>query len=188
MRWRCLAVCALLMIPGVARAQASDEGSALAAPRRFSVNLAAGAHLNDGGNLQAVSFGFAPWRALSVFVNVERNHVPTRIRRYPEGFAATRGGTLTSVSGEVRYTVWQGERIAPFVLAGLGAGISQPNVNDIFTSRVTNNANVVYAGGGLIFPVGHGLALSVDAKFLLLAGREEIGAMVPIRAGVSWRF
>ena len=188
MWWRCLAVGSFLVMLVVPRADASQEQSSPDRPRRFSVNFAAGTHLNEGGDLQAVSFGYSPVRAFTLLLNVERNHIPTQVRSYPDGFGATRGGTLTTVSGEGRLTLGPGTRVAPFVFAGGGAGRSQPNVNDMFPDRVTNSARVAYAGGGVLFSLRAGLAVTVDAKVAMMAERDSVGLLVPLRAGVSWRF
>ena len=188
MRWRRLAVGSLLAMFVVPRADASVEQSPPERLRRFSVNVAVGTHLNEGGDLQAVSFGYSPAREFTLLVNVERNHLPTGVRSYPDGFGATRGGTLTTVSGEVRLTPGPGTRIAPFVFAGAGAGRSKPNVNDMFPDRVANSARVVYAGGGVLFPLRAGLAATVDARAAMMAERDSVGLLVPLRASVSWRF
>jgi hypothetical protein len=189
MRWQRAAVCTVLIWLVVAPAEA-DEGTSSAQAGRFSVDLGLGAHLKDGGNLQSLSFGYTPWRALTVLVNVERNHVPTRGRTYPDGYSVTRGGTLTSVSGELRYTVPVGERVSPYALVGRGAGISRPNVDDTFPNQVSNTADVFYVGGGVRVPLRPRLAVFVDTKFVIHIDRhgEGLGAMMPIRAGVNWRF
>ncbi len=188
MRWRRLAVGIFLAMLVVARADSSEAQSSPERPRRFSVSFAAGTHLNEGGDLQAVSFGYGFVRAFALVVSVERSHIPTEVRSSPGGVGATRGGTLTTVSAEVRLTPGRGTRIAPFVFAGGGGGRSQPNVNDIFPDRVTNTARVLYAGGGVLFPLRAGLGVTVDAKVAMMAERDSVGLLVPLRAGVSWRF
>jgi hypothetical protein len=189
MRGRYLAVSALLTILPVAPAAASDDEAPEAGTRRFSVAVAAGSHVNDGGDLLALSFGVAPSRSVTVLVNVERNHIPTRVTTYPNGYDATRGGTLTSVSGEVRQVVWHGPRIEPFWLAGGGAGRSRPNVNEFFPDRVTRIERLIYGGGGALFPLHPALAIVVDAKFVLEQKADgEMGAMFPVRAGLTFRF
>jgi hypothetical protein len=186
MRWRRLVIIGLLAMLVVTRADASAEQPSPERPRRFSVSFGVGTHLNEGGNLQAASFGYSPARAFMLLVNVERNHIPTEVSS--DGLGATRGGTLTTVSGEVRWTPGHGTRIAAFMSAGGGAGRSQPNVNDLFPDRVTNTATVVYAGGGVLFPFRAGLAATVDAKVAMVAERDSVALLVPFRAGVSWRF
>jgi hypothetical protein len=186
---RYLAIGSVLAMLVAAPADASEQQSSPPErPRRFSVNVAVGTHLNEGGDLQAVSFGYSPTRHFALLVNVERNHIPTEVRYYGNGFAATRGGTLTTVTGEFRLTPGPGTRLAPFVFAGGGAGRSRPNVNDMFPDRVTNRAVVVYGGGGVLFPLRAGLAATVDAKVAMMAERDSVGLLVPLRAGLSWRF
>lgn len=193
---RRLTACTLLAILVVTRAYASDEGPSPERPRRFSVTFAAGSHWQDRGHVQALSFGYLPARAWTLLLNVERGHVPTRVRRYPDGYSASRGGTLTSITGEVRQTVWRFKRIAPFWLAGGGAAEARASVDEIFPDRRTRVVRVLYGGGGLLISLHPALALSVDAKLLvaeqmenLLVAKAETEILrLPIRAGVTWRF
>jgi hypothetical protein len=189
MHWLRVAVWTFLAILVVGPANASAQGAAPEPPRRFSVNLSAGSHFRDGGDSQAFSFGYTPWRGLTLMLGVERGHMPTRVSRFPNGFSATRNGTLTFISGEVRYAVPLG-RVAPFGLVGRGAGWSRPNVNDIFPKPVKSLADVVYAGGGVYVLFHPALAVSIDARLELFMDRESLGmgARLPIRAGVAWRF
>jgi hypothetical protein len=186
MRWLSAAVSAFLAVLIAAPAHASDEQPGSHAP--FSVNFGLGSHVNDGGNMQSLSLGYTGWRDVTLLVNVERDHVPTQVRTYPGGSAETRGGTVTSVSGEVQYAVPLAGRVSPFFLAGLGAGISRPNVTGNFADRVTNVARLGYAGGGVRVTLRPQLDLFVDGRFMLFAERDVLGARVPIRAGVTWRF
>jgi hypothetical protein len=186
MRWLPVAVCTFLAILVAAPARAADEQTASRAP--FSVHFGLGSLVNEGGSVQSLSLGYAPWRDVTLMVNVERDHVPTRVRTYPRGYAETRGGTLTSIGGEVRYEVPLGAPVAPFVLAGLGAGISHPNVTGTFSDPVTNVARLGYAGAGARIPLRPRLDLFVDGRFMLFAERDVLGARLPIRAGVTWRF
>jgi hypothetical protein len=189
MHSRGLAAWTFLAILAVMPAKASAQGSASEPPRRFSLNLSAGSHLRDGGDSQALSLGYTPWRGLTLMATVERGHMPTQVQRFPHGFSATRNGTVTFISGEVRYAVPLG-KVAPFGLVGRGAGWSRPNVNEIFPNAVTSVADVVYAGGGMYVLLNPALAVSVDARLELMMDRETLGmgARLPIRAGVTWRF
>jgi hypothetical protein len=188
MQWPSVAVWTVLALCVAAPAKAEDEGRS--EPGRFSLDLGLGGHLTDGGNLQSVAFGYNPWRGLTLLMNIERNHVPTRVRTYEDGYSVTRGGTLTSLTGEFRYTVPLAQRLFPYALVGRGVGLSEPNVNDRFPTRVTNTADVFYVGGGVRIPIRRHLAVFADSKFLIQINREGegLGAMMPIRAGVTWRF
>lgn len=185
MRWRSLTFCTLLALLLAAHADAADESEP---PRRFSVTFGAGSHLREGGDTEVISFGYTLPEALTVLVSVERNHVPTRVERHANGYSASRGGTVTLISGELRYTFAEASKISPFVFAGAGAGRSRPNVNDIFPESVTNLARGAYAGGGVLVSVTPALALSVEAKSQLMVERDSVGLLLPIRAGVTWRF
>jgi hypothetical protein len=79
--------------------------------------------------------------------------------------------------------------MGPFALAGFAAGVSHPNVNDVFPTPVTNAARAVFGGGGLQVPLDTRVAVFVDARMLIGAeGSEGIMAVAPVRAGVAWRF
>jgi len=186
MGWLPAAVATSLAILVAAPAHASEEQTASNAP--FSVHLGLGSQVNEGGNVQSLSLGYTPGRDVTLLVNVERDHVPSQVRTYPGGGSETRGGTFTSVSGEVRYGVPLGGRVSPFLLAGLGGGISRPNVTGRFPDRVTNAVSLKYAGGGVRVAVRPRLDLFVDGRFMLYAERDGLGALLPVRAGVTWRF
>ena len=187
MQWQCVAACTIVALSVAGPATAQDRESATRL-RPFSVQLAAGSHLRDGGNLQALSFGYAPWRSFTLLVQVERAHIPTRRRTHPDGFSATRGGTLTWISGEVRYAMPLAERVSPYVVAGSGAGRARPNVNDVFPDPVTNVAQGFYAGGGLRVPLTSRVEVFGDLRVLLMIERDAAHAMLPVRAGLAWRF
>ena len=159
--------------------------------RRYSIEFGLGSHVYDGGDVQLVSFGYSPHRDMTVLVNAARDYVPTRVERYANGYSATRGGMLALVSGEFRYTVPIGARVSPYGFAGTGLGIERPNVNDFFPHRVgTNGVHVFYLGGGARVRLHSRLDLLVDGRFMLHAGLESdgFGALLPVRAGLSWQF
>jgi hypothetical protein len=183
MRWSIVVLCLLLVVPAAANAQGSRTDEP-----RVSVTLAGGSHLYDGGDVEAVALGFSPNRWVTLLLNLERNHVPTDVDQYADGYSATRGGTVTTASGEVQVALAPSRRFVPFAMAGTGAGRSRPNVNDLFPDPVENSTRSFYLGGGVRVPVGRALAVSVDAKVVLLAEAGEAGAMLPIRVGIGWRF
>ena len=148
-QWPVMTFVALVMAGVVpARAQTpGDKGSDRARP--FSLHVGFGSHLKDGGDLESLSFGYTGWRTVTLLVNVERNHIPVRRRSFEGGGSVTRGGTLLSAAGEVRYTAPLPSRVSPFVMAGLGGGVSRPNVDETFPDAVTNTVTMAYAGGGV---------------------------------------
>jgi hypothetical protein len=67
--------------------------------------------------------------------------------------------------------------------------VSRPHVNQTFPDRVTNQARVLFAGGGLHVPLGERLSVFGDIRMVFGAeGLEGIVAFAPVRAGVAWRF
>jgi hypothetical protein len=205
MRGMTLVVCLLVgLVPHglAAQASAGDRTSAgNEAPdasdddrsRRWSVQVAAGATVphgdERGGDVESVSIGYAPTPKLTILVNGTRTHRPTHVQYFPDGVtSATRGGTVQFVSGEVRFTPRSDERVSPYAMAGAGLGVSRPNVNDIFPNRVTNAAYVWFSGGGLAVPLGPHLRVFGDVSALLLGERDVIRLILPLRAGLAWRF
>jgi hypothetical protein len=198
MREKTAVACLLLaLVPRVLAAQASGAEQTPGTPddkwaRRFSVHVVAGATLtagNDaGGNVQSVSIGYAPTPKLMVLVSGWRTHNPTNVRYFSDGSSATRGGTLQFVSGEVRFALRSDARVSPYAMAGAGLGVSRPNVNEIFPDPVTNDAVVLLSGGGVVVLLGPHLRLSGEVGFLLVAEGDGIQPIMPIRAGLAWRF
>jgi hypothetical protein len=169
----------------IAAAAPSDTGRE--GRERLSLQVAAGPTLTlvGGGNVLSAAFGYSPASRLELLVNVERNHVPFQMYG-----SATRGGTMTFVSGELRVALLPAaDRVSPFAMAGGGGGVSRPNVNATFPDRVRNDLRVLYIGGGVRVPLRRGFSLVGDARCMLgLEGYDGILAVWPVRAGVAWRF
>jgi hypothetical protein len=174
------AVCLLfVLVPRAVAAQASVPEQAPRTPddnwlRRLSVHLAAGATIpsgNDGrGTVQSVSIGYSPMPKLTVLVSGGRTDRPAHVRRFPDGFYVEPGGTLQFASGEVRFALRSFERVSPYALAGAGFGVWRRT--EAIAEPLTNPAQVVFAGGGLVVPLGPHLRMSGDMGFLLLIERD----------------
>jgi hypothetical protein len=171
-----------LGLPAVAVAQ-GDDG-------RVSVQGAAGTNVNVAGNNQSLSVGFWPGDRVALLVSAERIHLPTEVEQFEHGSSATRGGTTTFVSGEIQVVALRSARVSPYVLAGAGAGKSRLNVNDRFPDPVTNNAALLFFGGGIRVPATRHLSVFADVRFTLQLERESAGVFlfVPVRGGLAWRF
>ena len=181
---RSAVVLMFLLLPGVVAGQTPD-----AAPGRFSVQGGAGATVMYPGNALGATFGYSPASRLDLLVSVERIHVPSQITHHPHGASATRGGTMTFISPELRLSLFPADRVSPFGMIGVGRGVSHPNVNDHFPVPVKNDLRVVYVGGGLRVPLRRGLSLVGDVRAMLaLEGYDGIMGVWPVRAGVAWRF
>lgn len=183
-----LVVLALGVPASAARAQ---EGAQTTAPEpRWSVEGAAGLQVYYDGSAQSVAFGFSPNRSLTVLVSAERTHIQDRVALYEYGYSAERGGTEQFVTGGVRYAFLTRRRVSPYVLGGIGRGISRPNVNEFFPDRKERNIHVLYYGGGVRIPVGPRFDAFVDARFIMSAeaATDYFGVRMPVRAGIGWRF
>ena len=107
----------LLMSPAIARGQT------------WMVHGAAGPTVTDPGYSLAAGAGFSPTSRLTILFSAERTHLSSQFRTYPEGFtSAFRGGTLTLATGEMRFALLGRHRVGPYVLTGVAAGASRPNV------------------------------------------------------------
>ena len=188
---RSLAVAPLLLLllsPQAVTGQTPDTAGA--GLDRFSLQVAAGPLLKSGGgHTLSAAFGFSPISRVDLVVNVARDHLPFQRDTFRGGFSVTRGGTLTSVSGEVRASVFPPHRVSPYGVAGIGGGVSRPTVNDAFPDPVENDLRVVYFGGGVRVPIRSGFSVFGDARAMLaLEGGDGIMGVWPVRAGVAWRF
>jgi hypothetical protein len=155
-----------------------------------SVQGAFGTNVNVGGNTQVLSVGFWPGERVGVLVSAERIHMPTEVAQHEQGSSATRGGTTMFVSGEVQVMPFAFTRVSPYALAGAGRGVSRANVNDIFPDPVTNDAALLFFGGGVRMPATEHLSVFADTRFVLQLERQGAGVFlfVPVRGGLVWRF
>src|SRR5918993_1137782 len=114
---RAWSIVCLLSVLVPAGASAQSLGSS------FSIQGAAGPTVVDAGHNLSAAVGFSPMPRVTLLVDVQRTHIASRITRHERGGTAFRGGTLTAVSGEARLSPWPAARVAPYALAGLGAGL-----------------------------------------------------------------
>ncbi len=179
-----LAAATALIVTIVPAAMAAEENGR----NRPTVQFGVGSHVIGGGNSQSLSFGVPAGPYVNLLASAERSHLPTELNRYEHGYGATRGGTLTFVSAEVRVSPRPFARLSPYALAGLGRGTSRPNVNEWFPNRVTNEATLLFVGGGVGVPLGGHVSAFVDARFVMYGERGEAGVTLPIRGGLAWKF
>ena len=165
--------------------------SSMASAQSLVVHGSAGPTITDAGHSLAAGIGFSPNSRLTVLLGVERTHLSSRFTTDSRGhvISALRGGTITFAAAEVRATLLRRERVTPYLLGGFGVGVSRPNVNEVFTSRVTNQARVLFVGGGVQVPLRDRISVFGDVRMVFGAeGNEGIVAYAPLRAGVAWRF
>jgi hypothetical protein len=162
----------------------------IARAQGVSVHAAGGPTLVDAGRSFAGGIGFSPGSRLTIMANVERTHLPSKITVNPGSASYFRGGTFTLATAELRVSIFGRDRIGPYALAGFGVGRSRPNVNAIFPTPAVSDVRAPFAGGGVQVPLGDRLTLFGDWRLALIVGVEsdDLYALQPIRAGLSWRF
>ena len=170
----------LVLVPAVASAQSLAPS--------VSIQAAVGPTIVDTGHHLSAALGFSPMSRVTLLLHLERTQLSSRITRNELGSSAFRGGTLTSVSGEARVAPWPNQRVTPYVLAGLGAGVSQPTINEAFPDDVTNDVRFMLFGGGVHVPLRERLSLFGDVRLLAGAEAGETLAIVPVRVGIAWHF
>ena len=170
-------LCVTFAAPGGAQAQSVELFASV------------GPTVSDTGHSVAVGAGFSPHRLLTLVFTFDRTHLESRTKVYPDGFSSFRGGTLYLGTGELRVVPFGRHRIGPYGLGGVFTGISRPNVNVTFPNRVTNFAAGMFIGGGIHIPVNERFTVFADGRMMVGGeGREGMVAVLPIRAGASWRF
>lgn len=180
MRALCVGSLLSFLVPAAAGAQAMTSA--------VSVQAAAGPTIIDTGHNVSAAVGFSPTPRVTLLADVQRTQLSSRTTSNERGSSSFRGGTMTAVSGELRVGLFPAPRLTPYLLAGLGGGVSRPTVNETFPDRVTNNVRFMFFGGGLHVPLGERLSLFGDARVLVGGEAGETLAMVPVRAGIAWRF
>lgn len=164
---------------------------AISTAQTFALHGSAGPTMTDPGHSLAAGFEFSPTSHLTFLVDVERTHLPSRIQTHEYGVtSAFRGGTVTLVAPALRVSLLGNDRIGPYGLIGLAAGVSRPNVTDLFADRISTEVRAPFFGGGVQVPLKNHLALFAEARLMLVVGKEadDLFAVAPFRAGVAWRF
>jgi hypothetical protein len=174
----------MLMAAGLGRADA-----------QVSVQAGGGPTLIDTGYDLSAEVGVSPASRITFLGGIERTHLASQIEfgAAPGGrqvvTSSFRGGTMTAATGTLRVSLFPSGRPTPYALAGFGIGQSRPTVNERYPDAVTNDARFLMVGAGMNLPLREHLSLFGDARMLFGAeGTEGILAIVPIRAGISWRF
>ena len=161
----------------------------VASAQSFVVQGSAGPTLVDSGYSLSGGVGFWPTSRLAVLFDIERTHLSSRLSSDGRGgFTGFRGGTLTLGSAQLRVTPFGRDRVGPYGLVGIAAGVSRPNVNELFPDPVTNDVRAMFFGGGIHVPIKESISFFADGRMMIGAEAGELLAVAPIRAGVAWRF
>jgi opacity protein-like surface antigen len=177
---RVLATLTLLLVASTNGADAQTLG----------VHAAGGPTLVDAGYSFAAGLNYAPTSRLALLFQYDHTHINSRTTGDGRGTVTNfRGGTLSLGSAELRVTPFRHDRIGPYGLAGVAVGISTPNVNAVFPTRVTNKAGGLALGGGMHVPFGDRIAAFADVRIIVGAeGDDGVLGVAPVRAGLLWRF
>jgi hypothetical protein len=174
----------VLMTAGLGRADA-----------QVSLQASGGPTVIDSGYNVSAEVGVSAASRITFLGGVERTHLASQIEYGPTFGgrqvvnSSFRGGTMTAATGTLRVSLFPTGRPTPYALAGFGIGRSRPTVNERYPDAVTNDTRFLIAGAGIEVPLREQLSLFGDARMLFGAeGNEGILAIVPIRAGISWRF
>jgi hypothetical protein len=161
----------------------------IASAQSFMVQGSAGPTLIDSGYSLGGGLGFSPTSHLTLLFDVERTHLSSRLGSDGRGgFSGFRGGTLTLGSAQLRVTPFGRDRIGPYGLVGVAAGVSRPNVSELFPDPVTNDVRAMFFGGGIHVPLKERVSLFADGRMMIGAEAGELLAVAPIRVGVALSF
>jgi hypothetical protein len=177
---------AVTVLAFVSPAVAAGQGTGIG----VSVQGAIGSHIGDGGDAQSLSLGVWFGERFGVVVNAERSYVSTEVTFFEGGYSASRGATTRFISGEFHYLPVTYKRISPYVIAGIGRGVSRPNVNEFFPDRVTHTVTLQFPGFGVRVLVTKHLSAFADMRFMFQSrrGEPDAGGFGPVRGGLAWRF
>lgn len=165
--------------------------SGLARGQTLVLHGSGGPTITDAGYSLATGIGFSPISRLTILFGIEHTSLSSRFTRDSRGrvTSAFRGGAITFATAEVRAAIFRHDRLSPYGLGGFGAGDSRPHINEAFPTRVTNQARVLFVGGGLHVPLRERISVFGEVRMVLGAeGNEGIVAYAPVRAGIAWRF
>jgi hypothetical protein len=178
------------------------SSASAASGQSFLVQGAGGANVLDTGH--NLSYGFDPGFSLSAgiglsptprvtfLLEVERTHRTNQLQVDARGNVfGFRGGTLTLAVPQMRVTLFPPDRIGPYGVLGFAAGVSRLNATELHPERTSSDVRAVVFGAGIHVPLAERLSLFADGRVFMGAaesGEGDLLGIVPIRAGLAWRF
>lgn len=143
----------------------------------------------DPGPHVGLGVGVSPWRRVSLVFEVERTHRASQLQTDARGNVfGFRGGTAILAVPQARIALFDPDRVGPYGVVGFAAGVSRLNVTAEFPNRVTNDVRALAFGGGLHVPLRGRISLFADGRVFIGSEANEIFALMPVRAGLAWRF
>ena len=116
-------------------------------------------------------------------------HLSSRVTSDERGGGSSfRGGTFTTVAAELRVELRGHDRVSPYVLGGIAARVTRPNVNQTFPDPVTNDVGAFFFGGAIHVPLRERISLFGDAGMIVGTEAGELLTILPVRVGLAWRF
>lgn len=175
--WPFVAIALVLSFPVISHGQSLE------------VHGSAGPALADRGYSVAAGAGWSPGSRLTLSLNIERTtHLSSVVTDGRGGSSAFRGGTFTLGTAELMVTLLARDRMTPYLLAGVAAGVSRPTVNGTFPQPITNNVRGVVGGAGFQVPLRPGLGVFTDVRMILGEGAGELLPLATLRIGMRGRF
>jgi len=150
----------------------------------ISIEGTIGTPLRTGGHDESIALGLRLGDRVTLLASAERLYWPTQ----HDGPGYTRGGTVSFVSGALRVTLAPRLRAAPYAIAGIGRGVSRPNVNDVFPTPVRNDATTLFFGGGIHVAATEHVGVIADLRAGFLAESDSLAIVLPAQIGVAWSF
>jgi hypothetical protein len=180
----------LALMPGLLAAQTLPGGYPARGTRTAKGTLEGTAGSTfQGGYVQSASVGFSPAKWVTLLVQGERFHVPTRYRTFVNGGSSiTRGFTTLVLGGEVRVGIPTSRRVSGYVALGMGRGAWGSNVDQYSRERDSGPVVAANAGGGVRIRMRRNLSVVADARLALAVVGESVLGYVPIRGGLAWDF
>lgn len=163
--------------------------AAVADAQTLDVRASIGPTLVDAGSSIAAEASLSPAPVLAIVGGLERTRLNSRTSIDARGgVTAFRGGATTMGTIALRLQWPRPARVQPYLLAGYAGGRTRPTVNATFPTPVTNDVRAVFAGGGIAVALGARLHATVDARMIVGDEGNELLVLIPLRAGLAWRF
>jgi len=159
----------------------STLASAQQADAVFTVQGTLGTEVGRGGHAESFAVGLGANQHATLLVGIERMHFPRSAR--------TSGGILTFGCVHLRIESRTLGRAVPYATIGIEEGVWKSlGSKSRFSPPSSDRAGLVTVGGGLTGNLRAHLSIFVDVRVALGVESDVIFMLVPVRAGLSWRF
>lgn len=184
---QCLTSLLFVLCPAIATGQ-SFQLQGAAGPNFLDTghNLTYG--IDPGFSLSAGA-GFSPSPRVTFLLEVERTHRASQLRVDARGGEfGFRGGTSTLAVPQMRLALFRPDRVGPYGIVGLAAGVSRLNATESYPEHTSNGVQALVFGGGIHVPLGERVSVFADGRAIFGGEATEIFGLLPVRAGLAWHF